>query len=350
MKKVLMILMIGVMLWSCSEDSEQQGVLREDPLYLSAMTRAPSDGGISDAKEDHSPVQIFLMSGTEKTEGNFVYNTTTQTWVSTIGVKKDENYIFGFSPSSAAAGTIRPLTSGASDYSSGAVMTLDNLNAVGGDDLCVVVGVKYSNTPITDIPSFGTFEFKKQVTSNYVSLLLDHLYAAIEFKIKIGSKYNELRDICLKKMELQSAKTVSQAIVTLTAKDDGTNPITDVSYTTTNNPQSNMVYDYGTDASTTKGIELSKDEEKTFTSYCAPITGMGSSNLKLICTYDVYNKKRTKVRENCVAENSLADLSGLTIERGKKSVINLTVEPTYLYQLSEDELDNPGIKLVVSGN
>ena len=25
-----------------------------------------------------------------------------------------------------------------------------------------------------------------------------------------------------------------------------------------------MVYDYGTDASTTKGIELSKDEEKTF--------------------------------------------------------------------------------------
>ena len=40
MKKVLMILMIGVMLWSCSEDSEQQGVLREDPLYLSAMTRA----------------------------------------------------------------------------------------------------------------------------------------------------------------------------------------------------------------------------------------------------------------------------------------------------------------------
>lgn len=342
MKKVLMILMIGVMLWSCSEDSEQQGVLREDPLYLSAMTRAPSDGGISDAKEDHSPVQIFLMSGTEKTEGNFVYNTTTQTWVSTIGVKEDENYIFGFSPSSAAAGTIRPLTSGASDYSSGAVMTLDNLNAVGGDDLCVVVGVKYSNTPITDIPSFGTFAFVKQDGNNYASLLLDHLYSAIEFKIKIGPKYGELRDIYLKKMELQSAKAVSQAVVTLTANTAGS-PLTDVKFTSSDNAQSNTVYDYGTDASTTTGLVLTA-EGTSFVSYCAPITGI-ESNLKLVCTYDVYNKKGTKVRENCVAENSLAGLSGVTIARGKKSVINLTVEPTYLYQLSEDELDNPVIKV-----
>jgi hypothetical protein len=289
------------------------------------------------------------MSGTSKTEGNFVYNTDSKTWTSTIGVKKDENYIYGFSPSDAAAGTISPITSGAVDYSAGAVMTLNNLNAVGGNDLCVVVGVKGTTKGATAeeavTPDFGVFEFTKQGTNNYVSLLLDHLYAAIELKIKIGTRYSELRDICLKKMELQSAKTVSQAIVTLTAKDDGTIPITAVSYTTTTNPQSNMVYDYGTDASTTKGIELSKDEEKTFTSYCAPITGMGSSNLKLICTYDVYNKKGTKVRENCVAENSLAGLSGLTIARGAKSVINLTVEPTYLYQLSEDELDNPVIKV-----
>ena len=344
MKKIWMIVMMSVMLGACSEDSEQTF----DMLQLSEVTRAASD--IINAGEDHSPIQIFLMSGTAKTEGNFVYNPDANTWSSTIGVKENNNYIYGFSPSYAAAGTISPIVSGAADYSGGAVMTLDNLNAVGGDDLCVVVGVKGATADASVTPDFGTFEFKKQVTSNYVSLLLDHLYAAIEFKIKIGSKYNELRDICLKKMELQSAKTVSQAIVTLTAKDDGTNPITDVSYTTTNNPQSNMVYDYGTDASTTKGIELSKDEEKTFTSYCAPITGMGSSNLKLICTYDVYNKKGTKVRENCVAENSLAGLSGLTIARGAKSVINLTVEPTYLYQLSEDELDNPGIKISVSGN
>lgn len=343
MKKIWMIVMMSAMLGACSEDSEQTF----DVLQLSEVTRA-SD--IIDAGEYQSPIQIFLMAGTSKTEGNFVYNTDSKTWTSTIGVKENDNYIYGFSPSDAAAGTISPIPSGAADYSGGAVMTLDNLNAVGGDDLCVVVGVKGGSTgePTPGTPAFGAFEFKKQGTNNYVSLLLDHLYAAIEFKIKIGAKYNELRDIYLKKMELQSAKTASQAVVTLTANTAGTNPITDVRFTSSDKAQANTVYDYGTDASTTQGLKLATDGTP-FVSYCAPIPGMGN-HLKLICTYDVYNRKGTKVRENCVAENSLADLSGLTIERGKKSVINLTVEPTYLYQLSEDELDNPGIKISVSGN
>ena len=331
--------MMSLLLGACSEDSEQP----IDMLQLSGVTR--SSTSIIDAGEYQSPIQIFLMSGTSKTEGNFVYNPETGKWSSTIGVKETNNYIYGFSPSSAAAGTISPLTSGAADYSVGAVMTLDNLSAVGGEDLCVVVGVKGVTTEAAaGTPDFGTFYFEKQGTANYVSLLLDHLYAAIEFKIKIGSKYNELRDIHLKKMELQSAKTVSKAIVTLTANTAGTNPITSVSFMPTNEPQTNTVYDYGTDASTSQGLKLTTDGTP-FVSYCAPIDGMGSSNLKLICTYDVYNKKGTKVRENCVAENSLAGLSGLTIARGKKSVVNLTVEPTYLYQLSEDELDNPGIKV-----
>ena len=344
MKKVLMIMMMSLLLGACSEDSEQP----IDMLQLSGVTR--SSTSIIDAGEYQSPIQIFLMSGTSKTEGNFVYNPETGKWSSTIGVKEQKNYIFGFSPSTAAAGTISPLTSGAADYSAGAVMTLDNLSAVGGEDLCVVVGVKGVTTEAAaGTPDFGTFYFEKQGTANYVSLLLDHLYSAIEFKIKIGSKYNELRDIHLKKMELQSAKTVSKAIVTLTANTAGTNPITSVSFMPTNEPQTNAVYDYGTDANTTTGLPLTAEGTK-FVSYCAPIDGMGSSNLKLICTYDVYNKKGTKVRENCVAENSLAGLSGLTIARGKKSVVNLTVEPTYLYQLSEDELDNPGIKLKVNSD
>ena len=341
MKKIWMIVMLGVMLGACSEDSEQTF----DVLQLSEVTRAAS--GIINAGEDHSPIQIFLMSGTTKTEGNFVYNPDANTWSSTIGVKEPTNYIYGFSPSDAAAGTIS-LLSGAADYSGGAVITLDNLNAVGGDDLCVVVGVKGATAEETVTPDFGMFEFKKQGTSNYVSLLLDHLYAAIEFKVKIGTKYNELRDIRLKKMELQSAKTVSQAVVTLTANTAGNNPLTNIKFTSSDNAQANTVYDYGTDASTTTGLVLTA-KGNSFVSYCAPIDGV-RSNLKLICTYDVYNKKGTRVRENCVAENSLAGLSGLTIARGKKSVVNLTVEPTYLYQLSEDELDNPGIKISVSGN
>jgi hypothetical protein len=53
------------------------------------------------------------------------------------------------------------------------------------------------------------------------------------------------------------------------------------------------------------------------------------------------------VRENCVAVNSLAGIDLSTVTRGKKTTLTLTVEPTYLYQLSDDELDNPGIRLAI---
>jgi hypothetical protein len=33
------------------------------------------------------------------------------------------------------------------------------------------------------------------------------------------------------------------------------------------------------------------------------------------------------------------------MKRGKKTSLSLTVEPTYLYQLSDDELNNPTIKV-----
>ncbi len=52
------------------------------------------------------------------------------------------------------------------------------------------------------------------------------------------------------------------------------------------------------------------------------------------------------MREDCVAVNDLSGLTGLaTMTRGKRTTINLTVEPTYLYVLAEDELDTPSIRI-----
>lgn len=336
--KIWLFLLAALVLAACSEDSEQQSGAREEVLRLTAVTRTPSEA-IVNAGEDQSPIQIYLMSGLQKTEGNFIY---ADGWSSTIGVKETNNYIYGFSPATAAAGTIATITEGATDYSAGAKLTLNNLHAVGADDICVVVGVKNSTNP-NDTPDFGIFEFTKGTGNNSVCLLLDHLFAAIDFKIKIGPKYNELRDIYLKKMELKSALSISQAVVTLTANTTGDNPL-DITYKQdATASQSNVVYDYGTDATTTKGLMLTA-EGTPFISYCAPLTGI-VEKLTLVCTYDVYNKKGTRVRENCTAENSLSAISGLTLERRTKNTITLTVEPSYLYQLSEDELDNPTVKL-----
>jgi len=60
--------------------------------------------------------------------------------------------------------------------------------------------------------------------------------------------------------------------------------------------------------------------------------------------YDVYDKENNLIRENQSARNTLS-LSDLTLEQGKKYTITITVAPTYLYVLSDPDLDNPTFTL-----
>ena len=71
------------------------------------------------------------------------------------------------------------------------------------------------------------------------------------------------------------------------------------------------------------------------------------STLVLTSVYDVYDRKGHLTRENCSATNTMA-LSDLfteqaTTQRGKRYTVNLTIQPTYLYVLSDPDLDNPTV-------
>ena len=361
MKYTIWLFLLAVLAFaSCSEDdSGQRDDVQESPLHLSGVTRSeltadeihPAGDASKGSKNELSPIQIFLTTGTRQTEGQFIYDDTetTPVWKSTIGVKETYNYIYGFAPASTASATLTTITEGASDYSDGAQLSLQNLKATGGDDLCVIVGVAHDGTsPITNpdwLKRLGAFGFTKGA-NNYVSILLDHLFARIDFKFKIGEKYSELRAVKIKRVELLSSVNVTGLTVTLHGQNtnEGVHPIRneeDVKYTVEAVADAirGVLYDYSTDTDNPEGKELDLDG-KDIPGFFAPLSSV-AENLSLVCTYDVYNKIGTRVRENCTATNKLAAISGAG--RGKKWTINLTVEPTYLYQLSDDELDNPTI-------
>ena len=76
-----------------------------------------------------------------------------------------------------------------------------------------------------------------------------------------------------------------------------------------------------------------------------------ADNLVLQCTYDVYDKNVTTehldgnlVRANCVAENKLPE-NRVKAEVNQRTLLTITVNPTYLYVLSEPDLDNPTITI-----
>jgi hypothetical protein len=90
---------------------------------------------------------------------------------------------------------------------------------------------------------------------------------------------------------------------------------------------------------------------KTVDGYFAPFQDDIANALVLRCTYDVYDKNVTTehpdgnlVRANCVAENKLPE-NRVTAGVNQRTLLTITVNPTYLYVLSDPDLDNPTITI-----
>ena len=132
--------------------------------------------------------------------------------------------------------------------------------------------------------------------------------------------------------------------MTLTANDGSTSPITNITYTPTGDKVSN------TDVFTSKYGEELNTGYQSFKSHFMP---QGITRLILTCKYDVYDKKGNLVRQDCVAQNVLrlrALFDGFTeVFTGTRYNVYLTIKPTYLYVLSDPDLDNPTMVVEVGG-
>jgi len=244
-------------------------------------------------------------------------------------------------------------------YSDGAIMTLQNVPTVMPNDLCVVIGAKHGydkehdgdNTdPRTNRLRMGDFSFKAKAgidSKDYVFLLFDHLYAALRIQMKVHADYAALRTIKLKSLQLNTqageTKTTKKTTITikLKANDGSASPIEEeeLTFTPTGDPIDGGIEFW----SSTYGEQLTTDF-KPFIGHFMP---SGITKLILTSVYDVYDRKKNLIRENCKATNTMLLselLTGQTVTaRGKRYTIDMTIKPTYLYMLSEPDLDNPTV-------
>jgi hypothetical protein len=65
-------------------------------------------------------------------------------------------------------------------------------------------------------------------------------------------------------------------------------------------------------------------------------------NFTLRTTFDVYDKEGNLTRKGAVAENKIS-LAAVDLAAGEVYTVNLTIRPTYLYVLSDPDLENPTI-------
>lgn len=310
--------------------------------------------------------------------GRLRYMSSTNKWRLSINKVDPDNipggdyYVYGFIPSDAADGATIDMLSEETSYTAGATLTIRGLRTA-GYDACVIIGARegfctgvspnftYYDGGFTDGDggnagiydpgidtrihrlTAGDFKFNLSKTnSNYLFLLFDHLCSAVTISIKVDDTYNTLRTIKLKQLTLQTATESglmaekADVVMDLKSNTSGLNPITNLNYEPTGDGA--MVY-HDDD-----GVALT-NSFKSFLSHFMPISGV--TKVVINSTYDVYDKKNNLVRKDCKATNTIR-LSDIFlhfpgVERGWKYTINMTVKPTYLYVLSDPDLDNPTV-------
>lgn len=277
-------------------------------------------------------------------------------------IKTETYYLYGYIPHLPAIKYSitdnDPATGGANDkYSEGAIMTLQNVPAVMSNDLCVAIGAKEGTDKetVTGLRR-GAFSFAAEPTSNvapknFVFLLFDHLYASMQIQMKVYPDYAELRTIKLKSLKLSTmvdeatSKAHNTITIKLQANDGSVSPIQTITYT----PTGAEIGADGNDgiefwkSETTAGQELTTTFQD-FTGYFMP---SGITTLVLTSKYDVYDRKGNLIRENCKATNTM-EVSDLwtgqsATRRGYRYTVKMTIKPTYLYVLSDPDLDNPTV-------
>lgn len=358
-KLLTSLLCIGMacLLVACSDDTER---LEQDEDTLQLLTYsehlsfvgAPVTRAL-DGYDEYiaAPITAYLTPEGAARAATYRYSETTKRWNSGFKIKDGYTYyIYGFTPSDAVSGSSISILSGDS-YENGARLTLNGLKPVSDKDLCLIVGVRQVDSETSEVPADfkpGNFKYVgRPKNQNFAYMMLHHVYGALSFTIKIDEKYSQLRTIKLKTMELKGVPS-SYSIVTMAiSKTSGVDPIGANTWQRESETANVKFFENTTGlelTTTAQTLTLKMDDEDVEKIMVAPTL---SSNLTLVCTYDVYDTNTTTehpdgnlIRQNCKAENKLPG-----VNRGEWRTVNLTVNPTYLYVLSEPDLDNPSVTI-----
>ena len=363
---VIVLLLVG-----CSSDSEQESrPMRDVNLMLGAhsytdatdaSTRALPDGYVlyenltPSVPIEFAAIRAFMTHDVSiDFQGDFSYRMVDDNYVWNSKVPLDEGtyYVYGFMPSSEAAkvGLAPLLDSGTSTtvYSNGAVMTIDGLSAVTASDPCVIVGVKAApnNTEMPDMADrLGRYDFNADKTTagggEYIYLLIDHLYAALQLRMDINSDYNALRKIKITKLTLK-AKNVKSAMLTVTLKQGDITSLNTIGSTPSGTASDEItIYDG-------KELELTPTATQDFLACILPILATGDNReFEMKTTYNVYDRKNNLIGPR-TSVNKLTVPDAKMLQRGQYYTFNLTVNPSYIYVLSEPDLDNPEFTLTTN--
>lgn len=322
----------------------------------------------------HKSIKAFFTQGTNVQERFFYYRASESKWHMDADLENGSTsspfQLYGFIPVEDAEGAnISPLSG---NYSNGATLTINGLSTVTPSDVCVIIGAKDGNEDnnaydeATPYSVSGLAPGKFDVTfnsgdnaSNYIFLLFDHIYSSLRFCFTVDATYYALRRIRLTKLELIAyagetgggVKAKYDATITLQKNNTGTSPIVgNISFTPTSG-SSDVAFTSLYEWDGTENTENDTDNEvllapNTPTNFMGSFVPGVNTTFKLRSTYDVFDTHGNLIRKDCQAENTIDLRAKFQIpqtQNGQCYSYTIKVQPTYLYILSEPDVDNPTV-------
>lgn len=339
----MLMLLVLMLLAACSEDADTTDRLEKSEgssVHLSSVTRSST----TLTPENGNNIKMYVMTkDAQYSAGNFSYTTS---WVnSNIRVKEHEQYyMYGYMPGTYVSSISATASALNGDYSKGADLKITGLPIFTSEDICAIVGVQHVSVESeTKNIVEGNYGYLSGLNSeNYVNLLMDHLYSKLILKMNVNANYSLLRDIKLKSVKLTCsyAETVD-VIVKLREGYGLQGNTTDYSAPVNNSSKEHSLWTSTEGPGTTIPSNASENAPLSLgTINCPPVVlDAAGTYMKITCTYDVYDKKGNKMRE-CTVENKLKTTNA---NHGMEYTVTLTVAPTYIYMLSDDDLNNPTI-------
>lgn len=267
------------------------------------------------------------------------------------GVKVEQNYDYNLYVYSNSMPTATPPTFSLTD---GAALTFDGLDLITTLDplVCVAASgaVLGDNPDPNDYPtltqgsfSIGTIttiEVEEEERTTKAFLAMDHLYSKATLSFRVDNQYSQLRKVRIKDVEIKIEKSTLSGSHTYGFPN---NKLTlDANKTYTGNPSSINLYDGPTATAQPEGeyIELTTTFKEFGYFYFLPMNPIPSMYLQV--TYDVCDLNNNVVRADQTASNysifSSIDYSGGRAAAGTNYLVKILVSPSYLYQLSDDDL------------
>lgn len=360
MKKGYCMMAVALLMAACAEDNLQEvrpdGKVRvdvgcESQTEVQVGTRA-ADGYTTFGGADYDGVQLGVIAWQKNTQkydqgfATYSYSNGAGKWTSNVYLAKQTYNVYGYMPHNGEANSIKPDLGSEANPSTFA-MKWTGQPTFATMPVLASVGSARSTDSVTD----GSFrvDVDQVGQEEKINFRMNHLLAKLTLQFYLPKPYADKRKIEVTQVTLGGAQGVANRY-DITCSYDASGALTTTYAPMQGAPATGNNYPY-TAGNAADGLFLTNREQLFGTYYFVPDAVNRSSNLMtLTVTYNVYDQNDKLTREHQTATNARIALHKVNNVAQATQVahaytVSVQVVPSYLYVLSDGDMQNPYIVL-----